>query len=61
MEDNGAIIAKYKNNVLPLTVYPAMWAEPYADQAIYVSNAYIKYAKPYAVRKILTASMGAKE
>lgn len=34
-------------------VYPAMWAEPQAADIIFVSDAYIKYAKPYAVRKIL--------
>lgn len=61
MEDNGGIVAKYKNKMMPLVVYPAMWVEPHGDQTIYVSDAYIKYAKPYAVRKILTALMGAKE
>lgn len=35
-----------------LVVYPAMWAEPQAADTIFVSDAYIRYAKPYAVRKI---------
>ena len=35
-----------------LVVYPAMWIEPEEDNTIYVSDAYLKYAKPYAVQKI---------
>lgn len=31
-----------------------MWVEPYDDNnTIFVSDAYVKYAKPYAVQKIL--------
>lgn len=36
-----------------VVVYPAMWVEPHATNTIFVSDAYIKYAKPYAVQKIL--------
>lgn len=36
-----------------LIVYPAMWAKPYEMDTIYISDATIKYAKPYAVQKIL--------
>ena len=36
-----------------VVIYPAMWVEPHADNTIFVSDAYIKYAKPYAVQKIL--------
>ena len=36
-----------------VVVYPAMWVEPHAADTIFVSDAYIKYAKPYAVQKIL--------
>ncbi|MGN0482525.1 MAG: DEAD/DEAH box helicase [Lachnospiraceae bacterium] len=35
-----------------LVVYPAMWVEPEKRETIYVSDAYLKYARPYAVRKI---------
>lgn len=35
-----------------IVVYPAMWVEPCDGKTIYVSDAYLKYAKPYAVRKI---------
>ena len=35
-----------------LVVYPAMWKEPYDKNTVYVNEAYLKYAKPYAVRKI---------
>lgn len=36
-----------------IVIYPAMWVEPHATSTIFVSDAYIKYAKPYAVQKIL--------
>lgn len=36
-----------------VVIYPAMWVEPHATNTIFVSDAYIKYAKPYAVQKIL--------
>lgn len=36
-----------------IIVYPAMLIEPSEKEKIYVSDAYIKYAKPYAVQKIL--------
>lgn len=36
-----------------VVIYPAMWGEPHAINTIFVSDAYIKYAKPYAVQKIL--------
>lgn len=36
-----------------LVVYPAMWVEPSGPDSIYVSNAYLKYAKPYALQKII--------
>jgi hypothetical protein len=44
-----------KNNMSKqLVVYPAMWCEPYADKnEIYISDAYLKYARPYAVKKII--------
>ncbi len=38
-----------------IVVYPAMWIEPRCANTIYVSDFYIKYAKPYAVQKILDA------
>lgn len=36
-----------------IVIYPAMWVEPQDINTIFVSDAYIKYAKPYAVQKIL--------
>lgn len=35
-----------------IVVYPAMWVEPHSNGTVYISDAYLKYAKPYAVRKI---------
>ena len=42
-----------RRNIKKVVVYPAMWVEPHAAGTIFVSDAYIKYAKPYAVQKIL--------
>ena len=36
-----------------VVIYPAMWAEPHKDNMIFISDAYVKYAKPYAVQKII--------
>lgn len=48
-----SIIAVKRNNKKEVVIYPAMWVEPCAEDTIFVSDAYIKYAKPYAVQKIL--------
>lgn len=50
---DGEIIASGRRNTKKVVVYPAMWVEPQATDTIFVSDAYIKYAKPYAVQKIL--------
>lgn len=50
---DGEIVATGRKNKKKVIVYPAMWVEPQATGTIYVSDAYIKYAKPYAVQKIL--------
>lgn len=47
------ITAAGRKSTKKVVVYPAMWAEPHAVDTIFVSDAYIKYAKPYAVQKIL--------
>lgn len=36
-----------------IVVYPAMWAKPVAEDTIYVSDTYIRFAKPFAVKTIL--------
>lgn len=36
-----------------LIIYPAMCVEPKDKNAVFVSDGYIKYAKPYAVQKII--------
>ena len=50
--DDGIIVIR-KRNAKKVVIYPAMWVEPYAANTIFVSDAHIKYAKPYAVQKIL--------
>lgn len=39
-----------------LVVYPAMRVEPSGPDLICVSNAYLKYAKPYALQKIIDSN-----
>lgn len=51
-EDDGITVTQ-KGRDKRLVVYPAMWVEPRSKNTVYVSDAYIKYAKPYAVQKIL--------
>lgn len=36
-----------------IVIYPAMWIEPKETDTIFISDAYIKYAKPYAIQKII--------
>ena len=50
---DGEIIATGRRSEKKVVIYPAMWVEPHAVNTIFVSDAYIKYAKPYAVQKIL--------
>lgn len=50
--DNGIAITK-SNRKKDLIVYPAIWKEPKKAGDVYVSDACLKYAKPYAVKKIL--------
>ena len=47
------IVASGRRKTKNVVVYPAMWVEPKEADTIFVSDAYIKYAKPYAVQKIL--------
>ena len=50
---DGEITAIGRRSTKKVVIYPAMWVEPNAPKTIFVSDAYIKYAKPYAVQKIL--------
>lgn len=49
----GGLFASGRRGTKKVVVYPAMWAEPHAANTIFVSDAYIKYARPYAVQRIL--------
>ena len=40
-------------NSKSLVIYPAMWTEPRRTESIFVSDALMKYAKPYALQKIV--------
>lgn len=50
------IVINEHGNSKRLVVYPAMWIEPHASGTIFVSDAYLKYAKPYAIQKIVELS-----
>ena len=50
--DNGILVKRKGRKEKKLVVYPAMWKEPQQEDTVYVSNAYIKYAKPYAVKNL---------
>ena len=44
-----------KKKTKQICVYPAMKKEPHAPGKVFVSDAYMKYAKPYAVQKIISS------
>ena len=61
LEESGVRITIEQDQILiqkdatakKLVFYPAMWSEPRTpNDTVYVSDALVKYAKPYAVRKI---------
>lgn len=50
---DGEITAAGQRSKKKVVIYPAMWVGPHTTNTIFLSDAYIKYAKPYAVQKIL--------
>lgn len=50
---DGEVTVIGRRSAKKVVIYPAMWVEPYATNTIFVSDAYIKYAKPYVIQKIL--------
>lgn len=51
--NNGVINISKHHTTKKIVVYPAMWTEPDSMDTIYISDAYLKYAKPYALQKII--------
>ena len=51
--DSSGIFAKKGNQEKKVVIYPAMWTEPRQKDTVFVSDVYIKYAKPYAVQKMI--------
>ena len=49
---NDEIRIIFNNVSKKVVVYPAMCKAPIDDDTIYISDAYIKFAKPYALRKL---------
>lgn len=52
-QDAEKIFLIHGHQEMELIVYPAMWAEPVEAGKIYISDGCLKYAKPYAVQKIM--------
>ena len=52
-EDVSSIKLLQKDDVKKVIIYPAMWAEPFTEDTVYISEALIKYAKPVAVQKLI--------
>ena len=52
---SGFHLVSYFSNSGSVTIslYQAMWIKSIGNSIVYVSDAYLKFAKPYAVRKIL--------
>lgn len=56
MRQNAAgIFLSYERREKELVVYPAMWSESIVPDKIYISDGCLKYAKPYAVQKIINS------
>jgi len=51
--DDKLINIRKGNNKKKITIYPAMWSTPKNNGEIFVSDALLKYAKPYALQKIM--------
>ena len=51
--ENNNIFVRKGNKEKRVVVYPAMWVEPVEMGTIFVSDAYLKFAKPYALQKIV--------
>ena len=52
--ENNHISLHGSNGVRELVVYPAMWKEPKEAGTVYVNEAFVKFAKPHAVQKIIS-------
>lgn len=50
---DNSIQIKKNGKTKNIVIYPAMWVEPKETNTIFVSDAYMKYAKPYAIQKII--------
>ena len=51
--NQGLVWAEGRYSKKKVVVYPAMWTKPIEENTIFVSDAHLKYAKPYALKTIL--------
>ena len=56
--DTDGIFISSRKQEKEAVVYPAMWAGPIRSDKIYISDACLKYAKPYAVQMIMDSFFG---
>ena len=52
-KESGRILIEKQSQEKQILVYPAMWAKPANRDAIFVSDVWLKYARPYAVQRLL--------
>lgn len=50
---NNELFLTYKNKKKRIVIYPGMWNERNDRDIIYVSDVYLKYAKPYGINRIM--------
>ncbi len=53
--EGDRIFVRHDNKKKQVEIYPAMWREPKSREVIYLSDAYLKYAKPYCIDAIAKA------
>ena len=53
--EKDKIFITHDNIKKQIEIYPAMWHEPKSREEIFLSDAYLKYAKPYCIDAISKA------
>ena len=53
VDEKDGLILRTQRKEKRIVVYPAMRSEPKKPNTVFVSDVYLKYAKPYAMQKIL--------
>ena len=51
--DHESVWVEGRYSKKKVIVYPAMWRKPMRENTVFISDAHLKYAKPYALKTIL--------